>query len=148
MLNKILVPLDGSENADRGFDLACDLALKYGAEICLLHVVHAVGDGPVPESQARFADLENMDVREAVWSMGSELLLAATNRAHGKGVGTVEQKLRVGDPAIEIGKQADDMKADAVIMGRRGLGTLKGLLVGSVSSKVMQLVTCTVVVVT
>ena len=148
MLRKILVPLDGSENADRGLDLACDLALKYDAEICLLHVVHALGDGPVPGPQARFAELENMDVREAVWSMGSELLRAAANRAHDKGIASVDRKLRVGEPATEIGKQAEDMKADAVIMGRRGIGTLKGLLVGSVSSKVMQLVPCTCIVVT
>jgi len=39
MIKKILVPTDGSDHARKAIEVACDIALKYAATICLLHVV-------------------------------------------------------------------------------------------------------------
>lgn len=55
--------------------------------------------------------------------------------------------MREGDPTAEIIAAANDNKADVIVMGRRGIGALRGLLIGSVSHKVMQLADATCVTV-
>ena len=50
-----------------------------------------------------------------------------------------------GDPASRILETAAAEQADMIVMGSRGLGGLKGLLVGSVSNKVNHLAKCTCV---
>ena len=50
--------------------------------------------------------------------------------------------LKDGDPATSILRAADDEAADIIVMGRRGLGDLAGLLLGSVSHKVTHLASC------
>lgn len=47
----------------------------------------------------------------------------------------------VGEPASSIAAHVERHGADAVIMGTRGLGTLGGLVLGSVATKVIHLVT-------
>ena len=48
---------------------------------------------------------------------------------------------------FELVKEAQKSKADLIVMGTRGLGTLKGFLVGSVSRKVIHYAACPVMVV-
>ena len=69
----------------------------------------------------------------------------AENTAREKGVKTVEARLQEGDPAHEILTCAKTENADLIVMGSRGLGGLKGLLMGSVSQKVSHLAECTCV---
>nr|WP_231613761.1 universal stress protein [Halomonas sp. BC04] len=45
-------------------------------------------------------------------------------------------------------REANEIAADAIVMGSRGVSELKGLLVGSVSHKVMHSAPCTVITVT
>jgi nucleotide-binding universal stress UspA family protein len=52
-----------------------------------------------------------------------------------------------GDPAHAIVEEAKGHKADLIVMGRRGLGSLTGLLVGSTTTKVAQLAPCAVLTV-
>ena len=52
-----------------------------------------------------------------------------------------------GDPAEALIKVAKDVHADAVVVGRRGLGQLKGLLLGSVSQKLASLAPCMAIIV-
>ena len=51
------------------------------------------------------------------------------------------------DPALMIVEQAEDMEADLIIMGSRGLGFVRSFLVGSVSSKVLANAPCAVTIV-
>ena len=59
----------------------------------------------------------------------------------------VNEELREGSEAESILKEAQKAKADLIVMGTRGLGTLKGFLVGSVSRKVIHYAACPVMVV-
>ena len=59
----------------------------------------------------------------------------------------VNEELREGPEAESILKEADQCKADLIVMGTRGLGALKGFLVGSVSRKVIHYASCPVMVV-
>ena len=55
---------------------------------------------------------------------------------------SVRTVLREGDPAAAIRDLAREEKPDIIVMGRRGLGDLAGLLLGSVSQKVLHLAEC------
>lgn len=64
------------------------------------------------------------------------------------GVQDVRTQVRTGDPAEQLLGYAHDHAIDLLIMGRRGLGRIRGLLMGSVSAKVGSLAECPVVTVT
>ena len=59
----------------------------------------------------------------------------------------VEAELLEGPPAESILRVAEIRKADIIVLGARGLGTLSGLVLGSVSQKVLQHAACPVLVV-
>jgi len=56
-------------------------------------------------------------------------------------------KVAIGDPAAEIIEIADKEKADLIIIGSRGLGAIKGVVLGSVSQKVTHHAACPVMIV-
>ena len=55
MIKKILVPVDGSAHSVKAAELASDLAVKYGAEIVLLHVLLR---GHMPEGLKKAIEIE------------------------------------------------------------------------------------------
>jgi nucleotide-binding universal stress UspA family protein len=64
-----------------------------------------------------------------------------------KGVSPISTRVEVGDSAAAILAVADEEKSDFIVMGTRGLGSIKGPLLGSVSHKVVQLAHCSVITV-
>jgi len=175
-MERILVALDGSEHAEKALDLASDLAGKYDAELVLLHVLsdrplsdaerhmaeveyldQVVGSGDLssvllargdPRVVAqrvleRYGPLTRR-LREAT---GTRLLDQSRQRAHERGARKVQTMLEDGDPASAILRVAKELDADALVLGSRGLGEVRGLLMGSVSHKVAHLAACTCVTV-
>ncbi len=158
MIKKILVPIDGSENSDRAVSFAAELAVPLGATITLLHVLDRL---PAREQLKHYLetleaaavqdDAEIESVRNTLSKSGEDaavsLLETATRRAKAAGVTKVTTAVEDGDPAKEILKSIESRQFDIVVMGRRGLGGLKGMLMGSLSQKVANLAECTVVTV-
>ena len=144
MIERLLVPVDGSEHANRAVDLAGDLATKYAARVTLLHVMTNAGSSRVPEGLSALQEIEHVTLTESdmLRSVANEILEAASKRARDQGVAEIETEIRVGDPAQSIIDYARQHDFDLVVMGRRGLGDLKGLLLGSVTHKVAQLTEC------
>jgi len=170
MLTTVLVPTDGSPHADKAVDLAADLAAKYGAKIVLLHVLLR---GHMPEGLLRAAQVENLGAKgsvpdnlvnmpqeimarvegkkgtqmplETLQFIGKRVLAGAEQTCRDKGVQTVELAAEEGNPTEIILDYAKRMNADMIVMGSRGLTGLKGVLVGSVSSQVSHLASCTCV---
>ena len=60
---------------------------------------------------------------------------------------TVNEVLKLGQPAEEIIKIADRQKVDLIVVGAKGLGAIARFLLGSVSTKVVQHSNCSVLVV-
>ena len=172
MIKKILVPVDGSAHSVKAAELASDLAVKYGAEIVLLHVLLR---GHMPEGLKRAIEIEvgtqpnsgtghlvNMPQQimarvqdkkttqlslEALDVIAKYVLSQVTALCRDKGVEKVTQTVEEGNPAKIILGLAESSGADMIVMGSRGLSDLKGILLGSVSQKVGQLSTCTCVTV-
>ncbi len=173
MTRKILVATDGSEHADRAVDLAAEMAVKMEGELTIVHVL--IEDRP-GDQWTRLAESEHL-VRQAaqqapkieyvpgqlahffsriqsteehdrlVAAMGDLIVDRAARRAQKAGAGKPETKVLAGDYASTILEAADKLGADMIVMGRRGLGPLKKLVQGSVSSKINDHAACTVVTV-
>ena len=144
MIRSVLVAVDGSEPGGRALDLAGDIAARCGAALTLLHVQAHPAHGGVPKDLEDYARIEHVELTEAqmVREVGEELLRRAEARARGAGAETVSTALEVGDPASVIAEYAKANAVDLIVMGRRGLGAIGGLLLGSVSHKVAQLAPC------
>jgi nucleotide-binding universal stress UspA family protein len=142
MIKTILVPVDGSEHSNKAIVLASDLAQKYDARLIALNVMTEVGSDRVPR-------LEHVRLTErSVLDSESERILSdAKLQAREKGAPKVETVRRSGDTAAIILEVASNQSADVIVMGSRGLGNVKGLLLGSVSHKVTQLSECSCITV-
>ncbi len=158
MISRILVPIDHSEHSRRAVTFAADLAVGFGASVRFLHVLTKVLGR---QQLTRYADLlgttpeadasELAEIREKLAASGEveglELLEQARSHAVHAGVSEVETTLDDGDPATVILHQVFLGQHDVVVLGRRGMGNLKGLLAGSVSQKVAAWGRCTVILV-
>jgi nucleotide-binding universal stress UspA family protein len=144
MIKNILVPVDGSTHANAAVDWASDLANKYQARLTILHVMAERGSGLVPKELRELERLEKITVteRDILQSVANQIGYAAEQRARAHGAATVETLIDIGDPAKIVVEHAKRTSTDLIVMGRRGLGGMPGLLLGSVSSKVLHLVDC------
>lgn len=147
MTEKFLVALDGSPNSWKAFDLACDIAFSRTADISVMTVV---ADPSLPRELEEYADAEKIgEPRNHLYYelIVDKLADEARIRARKKRIPAIETLSQLGDPAESILDFARSRKVDMIFMGKRGFGTLKSLLLGSVTQKVSQLAPCTCVVV-
>ena len=146
MFQRILVPVDGSDQATRGLDAAVELAERFGGAILILCVYRHYSPLEASLSMVRGSgQLDTPD--EALKSYAKDLVKEAKQRAIAAGAKVVEAFAKRGHPARTIVAFAEEQKADSIVMGTRGLGDVGGFLLGSVSHKVtsMAKVTCVLV---
>lgn len=141
MFKKILVPVDGSDFSFKAVKTAASLAEKYDSKITLLYVMSSPFSTPTLSPEV--GGLIPQNVFDELEKEGEQVL----NRAKtGFANASVETIIRTGHPAIEIIDESKN-EYDLIIMGSRGLGELKGFLMGSVSDRVTHHAGCTVMVV-
>ena len=140
MFTKILVPVDGSDNSYRALDAALILSEKLGSNITVLHVMEEVPITHI-ESQKLLSELLENYKKE-----NQDILSKCTEIARKKGV-TINTILLQGNPASKILDFSKKEKYDIVIMGSRGLGKFKELILGSVSSKIVHHSSCEVLLI-
>lgn len=128
-MEKILVPVDGSEQSQKAVSFATDLARHYNATMYLLHVFKLT---IIPEGLGEYVVSDRVQLR----ALGDKIIAAAEEEAKGHGVERVETAVVEGDPAERIIDYAKEHDVDIIVIGSRGLGSFKGLLLGSVSNKV------------
>ncbi len=164
MLKNILVALDGSSQSKKALLHASDICKHFGGQ---LNLVNVLDTGSVPEELVHMAEVEHMiDPEEVVADVPLAAVPAIQNRsslddkmhaiisekiieeavreAKLKGIKDINTFIERGDPADRILETADRVGADMIVMGSRGMGPLKRLLVGSVSQKVHALSKCTI----
>jgi nucleotide-binding universal stress UspA family protein len=147
-IQTILVAVDGSAHSDVAVDCAAELALGLNAPLIILHVVASINEGPTRHELENLARMERnaQTEDEILQDYGRSVAATAEQRARKKGAQRIEALVEVGDPATCIVEKASSRNVDLVVLGRRGLGTLTGLVVGSVSYKVIQTARCAVLV--
>ncbi|MGB4114774.1 MAG: universal stress protein [Yoonia sp.] len=174
MTNRILLAVDGSQNASRAIDLAAQLASKLNANLFIVHVLmhgrpaaellhmaeveHLVkeaqtvvspGIAYVTGSHPELLGGSRTDPRTArlISVVGDQIVANAKIRCAEQGVKNIKTSVRIGDYAEEILNAAEQFNADMIVIGSRGLGLLKTAVLGSVSQKVLHHALCTVVTV-
>jgi len=140
MLSKILVPVDGSNNSLRALDHAIYLANKIDAHITAMNVID-IPPTVYVESQKLLDDLLANFRSEA-----AKILDQYEKEAAKSGV-KIEKVILEGDAASNIVGFAQKGAFDTIIIGRRGLGRFKAMVLGSVSNKVLQHARCSVLIV-
>lgn len=138
MFELIISALDGSEHSLKALDYAGELSGKYGSKLILLHAYRHTSDLRGAEG------FDQLVARRK--EAGEGILKTARLRLEPASI-EVEEDLLEGPAADAIVAVAEVRNADLVVMGTRGMGSLKGLLFGSVSNKVTQHAPCSVLVV-
>ena len=139
----IIVGTDGSEGAERAVMVAADLAKAIDGRLLLVNV----SQSGLSQEQLRTIDRLQIAEGDALEGVSDRILAKADVLARARGAVKVETIRWAGDPAEALIKVAKDEHADALVVGRRGLGQLKGLLLGSVSQKLASLAPCVVIIV-
>jgi len=127
-IRKILVAFDGSAGSMKAFHAAADLAIKLNAKVTTLSVIHVPDFSPsmdeieetVDEAEKHFQPL----LRELI-DYGQQNKLE------------IKSVIKRGHPAQTIIKYATENEIDLIVMGTRGLGGFKKMILGSIAQKVV-----------
>ena len=138
MLKNIVLAFDGSEYSNRALQYAKTFAERFEATLWLVHIFTHTSD------LLGYEDYEKLYSKRK--ASGQALLGEALQELSNTRL-DVREKLQEGPEAESILNIAKKCQADLIVMGTRGHGTLKGLLVGSVSRKVIHHSSCPVMVV-
>jgi nucleotide-binding universal stress UspA family protein len=139
----IICATDGSAAGNAALDRAIELAQATGDSILAVTVWRALqGDyGVAYPPSALLPDLLDSERLHA-----EHVLASAEEQARAGGV-PIESVLVTGDPAERIAALAGERNARLIAIGTRGYGTVRSLLLGSVSGAVVKRAPCPVLVV-
>lgn len=137
MFKTVLFPVDESRESREAADTVADVVKTYHSRLILLSVVE-----PIDESQPDSATERVMASPEAI----AQLLESAKGAFRNHGI-EAEVLEREGKPAFVICDVADEIGADLIIMGCRGLGLTEEGMSDSVTNRVINLSPCPVLIV-
>jgi len=137
----IVAGTDGSKRATAAFDEALSIAKAFGATV---HVVMAVG----PHVEAGFADSRaaQFEVNERVAQVDKTRESLAA-RAERQDVSMEFHMIGKDHPADGILEVAQQVAADLVVVGNRGMSGMKRFVLGSVPNKISHQCTCSLLIV-
>ena len=145
---KILVPVDGSPNSFRALEVAAKIASKFHAEMRVLYVLqqasallYAISAPGTPTiiTDEYYTSAEE----EASGFLSKMMTIARNNEVH-----CTEEIIRTASSIVNTivtNSKADNV--DLIVIGTRGLGGFRRMLLGSVSSGVVAHASCSVLVV-
>jgi len=140
---KILLATDDSRSAQLAAKTAIDLAHRLDSE---LHVVYVE---PMPERHSRLrpsVDLP-LDVVEAIEQEAKTKLEKLVSKIRQAGGEIAKAHARTGLPVAEIVRLGEELGVGLIVMGSRGLGRIRRVLMGSVSDSVARHAHCSVLMV-
>jgi nucleotide-binding universal stress UspA family protein len=133
-MHRILIPVDGSDNAARALNYALKLAKENGSIELRLLTVHPepmiYGEIQVYVSKEKMEELQR--------KRSKDILRPAAEAARAAGV-PYTSEIVVGETAQMIVNRANELNCDGIVMGTRGMGAISNLVMGSVATKVVHL---------
>ncbi len=156
MISRVLVAVDGSSFSLRAALLGADILNRESpGTLTLFYVAKAAGDfdwfrfrGPL--SDLNQAASEERSALDKAFKEGQEVLkearTACSDLLKNRPV-EVDALVHFGDPAEQIIDFLEKRSFDLVILGCRGIGPLRGVIIGSVSQKVLHRTPCPVLIV-
>jgi nucleotide-binding universal stress UspA family protein len=145
VFTRIVVGTDGSDTAGEAVDQAVDLAKLTGATLGIVSAFQPVPKRRIQgEQEGAPADIAHeFGPREDV----NLVLDAAAAKARAAGVGDVTTHPVEGDPAEAILNVAEEIKADLIVVGNKGMTGARRYLLGSVPNNVSHHAPCSVIIV-
>jgi nucleotide-binding universal stress UspA family protein len=140
MFSKLLVPVDGSENSFRALEAAIFLSKKIEAHTTALHVMEKPPTVYIHPQKELETLLKNYRIQS------EQILEKCKQLGNDNGV-EIKTVIIEGDVASKIIQYAAKEIFDMVVMGRRGSGRLKEMVLGSVSEKVLHQIKGSVLIV-
>lgn len=130
-MKKIVIGVDGSQEARRAADQAAELARSLDAKLLLAYVVSLPAPlGPEP------AELRKWEIAERAHASTVLEELSARYRQRGS---TVETVMPSGAPAETLADLASAADVELVAVGHRGRGAIARALLGSVADRLVQI---------
>ena len=133
----ILVPLDGSSYSEKALLHACDLAKNYQSRLILLYVV---------EKLVFINPLDRKVYLEMLRKVGNNVLTTGKKIATNQGMNS-KIVIKEGNIANKIIKLAKKEQCNLIVMGNKGLGATARFLLGSISNKLVNNSTCSILIV-
>ena len=135
MINKILVATDASAASNRAVRMAAYMAASHEAELLILHVIR---DMQLPTLMKKAPELEEFaNAREDIMrQVAEDILNEAEVLAQKSGAQKIQTAIGSGDPASSVIGFSKRRNIDMIVIGTRGLGKIKEVLMGSVSRKI------------
>jgi nucleotide-binding universal stress UspA family protein len=136
-MRTIVVGVDDSRGARAALDWALDEARRHGARVEVLHAFEVEIAWIDAAESAKWSELQ----REAAQAVLSTVIEGAGAPAAGE----IDARVVEGNPVTVLVEASEH--ADLLVVGSRGRGGLRGLLLGSVSQRCVERARCPVVVV-
>lgn len=131
-IKRILVPTDFSQASEAALGCATALARAFGAELYLLHVPGTAGETFEADFPVGAFEQNGWGPRAGAAPAGTAVL-------------RTEYAIRIGEPAHEILRYANDRDVDVIVMGTHGRQGMAHMFVGSVAERVVRAADCPVV---
>lgn len=144
MFTRIVVGTDGSDTAEEAVRQAIDLAKLTGATLSVVSAFQPVSKRRIQgEQEGAPPDIANqIGPREDV----NLILDAAAAKARAEGVEVQTHPVQA-DPAEAILNVAEEIKADLIVVGNKGMTGARRYLLGSVPNNVSHHAPCSVIIV-
>ena len=137
MFTTICVGYDGSEPSDNAVRMACDLATKYDSSVHVVHTPHPETVAFAMGAVAGYHVATTMPSAEETAKSAAVMLEKAVETAKAAGhTGEIKTHIGEGDAAKSLIEYASSVNSDLIVTGRRGLGNLSALVLGSTSQNV------------
>ena len=136
MFKTVLFPIDQTRESRHAAELVVNLVKTYGSSLTVLSVVESPQDGKPGGTDPEMASPEAI----------AKLLETAKTLFEDQGI-NAQTMHKEGKPAFIICDVADEIEADLIIMGSRGMGITEEGIADSVSNRVINLSPCPVLIV-
>lgn len=136
----ILVAVDGSDESEKAFKKAVNVAKRNDANLVLAHII----DTRAFQSISSFDD----ELANQATTMAKQTLAELTTLAKNLGVEKITQVVKYGAPKTILAKDLpSEYQIDLIMVGATGLNAVERLLIGSVSEYIIRHAHCDVLVV-
>jgi nucleotide-binding universal stress UspA family protein len=144
MQSSIICGVDGSPDSYAALAVAAELAERLGTRLVLVNVIDPVPAYAVAGPVVAMSRPAPLAVIDGLNEAGERLVAGMAETA---GLEDAEQRVVTGVAAERLADLADEQAADLIVVGSRGRGGFKAALLGSVSSELIGVARCPVLVV-
>ncbi|GIW21507.1 MAG: universal stress protein [Candidatus Sericytochromatia bacterium] len=136
MFKKILLPIDGSENSKKATNYVLELSKKFNSKVYVLNSYEMPAIAMAPPAGAVSHYRLNAEIEQNLKEYSQKILNECAKIFKDNNI-DVETIMLKGEPGPKIVETAEQYNCDLVVIGNRGLGSVKSILLGSVSNYVV-----------